>query len=198
MRWRAIPGCEEHEISEEGRLRRLVDGYRSRAGILLRGSQQGGYTVYRFSERGRKWRVFAHRLVLLAFVGPPPLGHEARHVNGDRSDNRVANLCWGTHAENMADTLTHGTHNRGERHGNAKLSDPQAREIRALVSGGMSRRRVAQMFGVQRTTVSRIVSGRRWGHLETPARSLDEAIYHVTDAGLLLPATAARAGGKEG
>jgi hypothetical protein len=33
-------------------------------------------------------------LILSAFVGPCPDGHEARHKSGDRGDNRLENLFW--------------------------------------------------------------------------------------------------------
>ena len=57
-----------------------------------------------------KVHVKVHRLVLETFVGPCPDGMECLHINGDPGDNRVENLRWGTHAENMQDSLAHGTH----------------------------------------------------------------------------------------
>lgn len=49
-----------------------------------------------------------HRLVLLAFVGPCPDGMEACHANDIPTDNRLANLRWGTHADNMRDRIENG------------------------------------------------------------------------------------------
>ncbi len=36
------------------------------------------------------------RLVLLAFVGPPPTGHVCCHDDGDQSNNTLGNLRWAT------------------------------------------------------------------------------------------------------
>ncbi len=54
--------------------------------------------------------MFVHRLVLLAFKGPRPDGQYCRHLNGVPTDNRLANLAWGTKSENTFDKVGHGTH----------------------------------------------------------------------------------------
>jgi hypothetical protein len=56
-----------------------------------------------------------HRLVLLAWVGPPPAGTEACHNNGMADDNRLVNLRWGTRSENTRDMVSHGTHDFARR-----------------------------------------------------------------------------------
>lgn len=62
------------------------------------------------NKRGNKRIVCVHILVLEAFAGPRPLGAEACHRNGNPSDNRLENLYWGSHADNMKDMTQHGTH----------------------------------------------------------------------------------------
>jgi hypothetical protein len=54
--------------------------------------------------------VYVHRLVLETWRGPCPPGREARHLDGDASNNRLTNLRWGTHAENTWDVIRHGHH----------------------------------------------------------------------------------------
>lgn len=48
-----------------------------------------------------------HRLVLRAFVGACPPGQVCRHLNGDKKDNRLSNLAWGTLLENRQDRTRH-------------------------------------------------------------------------------------------
>lgn len=47
----------------------------------------------------------------------------------------------------------------GPKHGVPKLKPGQASQIRRMVSAGMSRRKLAQMFGVSPATINRIASG---------------------------------------
>jgi hypothetical protein len=58
--------------------------------------------------KGRQTNRFVHQLVLEAFVGPCPPGMECLHANDDATDNRLVNLRWGTHTENVQDCLRNG------------------------------------------------------------------------------------------
>jgi len=66
---------------------------------------KGGYI--RVNLGGQKKLV--HRFVLETFVGPCPEGMEARHLDGNPANNRLSNLCWSTHKENVRDQYKHGT-----------------------------------------------------------------------------------------
>lgn len=118
--WRAVPGYEgAYEVSDLGRVRsldRLDRCGKRRHGRLLRPiSMPSGYLVVNLwcNNKSRTWLI--HRLVLMAFVGEPPKSHEALHRNGDNSDNRFANLAWGTHSQNQWDQVAHGTHSNASK-----------------------------------------------------------------------------------
>ena len=106
-----------------------------------------------------------HRLVLLAFVGKCPPGKQALHRDGDPSNNRLTNLYWGTPLENAADCVRHGRQTRGERNGNAKLSEADIYAARDMRRDGLSIRRIACALGVSRWNVSLILDGRSWRHV---------------------------------
>lgn len=111
-RWLTVPGWPGYQVSDRGRARSvdrvLRDGRRA-GGRMLRPAGNGkGYLYVRLSDGGRTRRVHLARLVLLAHAGPPPTpAHEALHGNGRRRDCRLANLRWGTRAENRADRERH-------------------------------------------------------------------------------------------
>jgi len=71
---------------------------------------QNGYLIVTLWRDGKQTSPLVHRLVLSAFESEPTPGQEARHLNGDQTDNRAANLRWGTHSENQLDQVEHGTH----------------------------------------------------------------------------------------
>ena len=104
------------------------------------------------------------RLVCEERHGPPPTpDHEAAHSCGNGHEACVTkrHLDWKTHAGNMADTLLHGTHNRGERNGVSRLTEPEARAILAL-KGQMAPRAIADRFDVSQATVWAIHRRDRW------------------------------------
>lgn len=106
----------------------------------------------------------AHRLMCTWVNGPPPTPeHEACHTCGHGFDACIApdHLIWATPKENAKYKLTHDTHNRGERHGLAKLTNEQVREIKTLLDR-QTMRSIAHQFSVSESIIHRINSGECW------------------------------------
>jgi hypothetical protein len=100
--------------------------------------------------------------------GPPPTPkHEAAHSCGKGHEGCVnpKHLYWATREENLADTLEHGTRNRGERHGHSKLTEAEVRQIRGL-RGKKSQEELAALFGVSRANIHAIHARKTWGWLQ--------------------------------
>jgi hypothetical protein len=117
--WRQVPEYEGfYEVSDAGRVRsvdRTVPGaqgltYALRGCLLAQHSDGGGYLRVSLFRDGVGRTIKVHRLVLLAFIGPPADGMEGCHNDGDSNNNTLSNLRWGTKAENSQDTLRHGRH----------------------------------------------------------------------------------------
>lgn len=115
LTWRPIP-CYEgyYEVSDQGNVRSLdrIDALgRLRRGRELKPRSSGsGYMQVALNKDGSVKQMLVHRLVLIAFEGEPEEGMQACHSNGDKSDNRLDNLRWGTSSENNLDKIRHGTH----------------------------------------------------------------------------------------
>lgn len=83
--------------------------------------------LYSEVQPPKSYRV--HRLILETFVGPCPVGMEGRHLDGNKQNNHLTNLAWGTPKENGKDRILHGTSLRGERSPHAKLTDQQRNQL---------------------------------------------------------------------
>jgi hypothetical protein len=71
-----------------------------------------GYTKFAL---GRKYQLFAHRLVADAFIPNPENKREVDHINRIRNDNRVENLRWATGFENHANVTTYKSNKLGHK-----------------------------------------------------------------------------------
>lgn len=126
-----------------------------------------GHLYVNLSVGGVRKQCLVHRLVLEAFVGPCPEGMECRHLNGNPADNRLENLRWGTHADNMQDRVVHGTNCRGAAHYKAVLTDEQVREIkRRYKHGVVTQATLAEEFRVSRPHIAQILRGGRRTYVE--------------------------------
>lgn len=110
-KWLPVVGYEGlYEVSDFGRIRgvdRVVErsdgGFRRLKGRIKRLIPTvQGYLIAHLSRDNEQISRGIHRLVLIAFVGPPPFeGAEANHKDFDKSNNKPCNLEWVTHQENM-------------------------------------------------------------------------------------------------
>lgn len=107
--------------------------------------------------------VLTHRAAYEDAIGPVPEGLNVLH----RCDNppccNPAHLWLGTRADNNADMAAKGRANggglKGQKNGNAKLTNKQAAKIFAAKGSQTS---IAARYGVSQSTVSLIKLGRRY------------------------------------
>lgn len=159
-----------YEVSDLGRVRSLTrqvrckGGTRTVQGRLLRANGPKYPCVGLWdAATSRSLRVCVHVLVLEAFRGPAPPGMEARHKNGRLTDNRLTNLDWSTHADNIADKLVHLTIVRGERHHKAVLTPADVRAIRASSENATV---IGDRYGMNPSAIRNIRRRRTWKHVE--------------------------------
>jgi hypothetical protein len=133
---------------------------------LVQGRTPNGYRMVTLRKDGRTWTKSVHQLVLTAFVGNAAEGQECRHLNGDKDDNRLENLAWGTRSENASDRFRHGTGLCGEKVHTAVLTPEKVREIRSRASAGESYVSLGRVFGVTDVMISNIARGKNWKHVK--------------------------------
>jgi len=117
--WLPVIGFEGiYEVSDLGQIRTVErvamrsNGrpHRVKSTIRATKSTAKGYRTVTLVRDAKLSTYTVHKLVAEAFLGQRPPDHVVRHLNGDPSDNRLANLAWGTHSDNQRDSLEHGTH----------------------------------------------------------------------------------------
>lgn len=169
--WATVPDWYGYEVSNQGRVRSWKQRTKGRKWVadfnqpptVLRPEIRNGYAAVVLSELGRKQKkASVQRLVLSAFVGEQPPHMQAAHNNGIKTDNRLENLRWATPVENNRDKLLHGTHQKGDRVGTAKLSWASVAEIRLRKSQGQRIASLCEAYGVCRNTIINITSGKTW------------------------------------
>ena len=177
--WKAIPGFEGYEVSDQGRIR----SYWKRTGVKGIGQGRRGTTCilgnrpqiknlfchpisgYMMVGLFHANRGYVHRLVLLAFVGPCPPGMECCHNNGDKENNFLKNLRWDTKESNVKDGHTHGTIACGERVPQARFTENQIIEIRHLYSNGFTQTEIGKIFDASHKVIHKIVHRQSWKHI---------------------------------
>lgn len=119
----------------------------------------------RFTVRGE--HIYAHRFIYQMTHGPLSDELVVRHKCDNEPCVNPRHLAEGTCADNTRDKFERGRgpNRKGEKHPLARLTDDDVREIRRRRDLGQTQLRVASDFGISRSQVYRIVSGRNWGHL---------------------------------
>lgn len=125
---------------------------------------EDGYGQVGFNGR----HMSAHVAVIEATKGTKPTPrHECRHLcgNGHLGCVTPAHLEWGTHAENMADAVAHGTMRNTPRYGadhhDFRATDDVVEKIIFDLNSGMTQYEVADKYGFGQSHISRIKNGWR-------------------------------------
>ena len=107
--WRPIEGFPRYQISNYGRVRSYTNPRKPK--ILRPHQLKNGYLMVHLAK-GEEWGsnetecVRIHKLVADAFIPNPQNKCHVRHINQDRTDNRVENLRWITPEESANDPIT--------------------------------------------------------------------------------------------
>ncbi len=155
--WKNIDGFPGYQVSSFGNVRSCRRGEWH---IMKQVTRMDGYRTVRFCLARKIYTRPIHRLVAVAFYGPPQPRQEVLHEDDNPANNRLENLRWGTHAENMAQMSAKGRASLSECF--AKLTREKVADIRSMLAAGNTLRKVAATFGVCHGTISNIKQGRKW------------------------------------
>lgn len=161
--WKPVVGYEgNYEVNEYCQIRTM---FRRDKRILKPATRPDwGHKYVSITMNGIRKKKYIHIAGLEAFVSPRPIGMEGLHNDGNTENNHISNLRWGTHKENMQDSLKHGTFKFAS---NAILSERDVIEIKELCKNvKLTNRMIGDKYGVDLTTISKIRNGKNWSHLK--------------------------------
>lgn len=179
--WKYIPGFEGlYQASTYGRIRsvdRLITMRRKTGNFpkTIKGKLLTAYTNDK--KRGclmvcllkdyKKSHLLVHRLVAMTFIPNPKNKRTVNHKDGVPFNNKVSNLEWYTHSEQMYHSYKLGLHKYTNMlGGQCKVNEEQVREIRLLCKRGESNKPIAIKYGVSLSVIDQIESRRAWRHVK--------------------------------
>ena len=172
IQYKEVPGFPAYRVGSDGsvwscwghggRRRILTDDWRLKATFT---TNKGHLRVELRNGEGRIKKYNVHRLVLEAFVGGCPDGHEGCHNDGNPANNHLSNLRWDTPKANWEDRKRHGRGGEGIKSPQAKLDDWAVRVIRRARRQGVTLKVLAKRFNVSMAKVSQVARGQNWRHV---------------------------------
>lgn len=174
--WKPVVGYEGfYEVSSDGQVRRLTrqirhskGGWRTWPGRIIRQTRSATrYCYFTACVEDGRGTLLTHVVVCTAFHGPRPSPrHVVAHWDGNSDNNHASNLRWATPEENEEDKRRHGRLLYGAKNHQSKLTADRVLEMRRLyASGEFSFQDIGVQFGVDFTTVYKIIRGLSWRHV---------------------------------
>lgn len=176
--WKPLIGYEGiFEISNYGRFKRLNRQQLRTNGRMISikemifnnkncGLTRDGYLMSRLNAKGVMYRKSIHRLVAIHFLSNPLSLSIVHHKDSNRMNNVVDNLEWISKQDHKETHKNHRRCNYGSKHHNSILTEDKVREIKNIGnSGSNSLAEIARIFDVSVSTISCILSGRLWKHV---------------------------------
>lgn len=158
---RDVPGYSQFQVDSD------LNIYRNGIPVICNTPDNG----YAFIADGNGGAIKRATIICAAFHGPKPFARaEVAHWDGNPGNDHPSNLRWASHSENMKDVNRYNPGWRaGERNGRCVLSDADVAEIRTLYGlekswrKTWSQKKLAELYGVGQTQISRIVRGEQRG-----------------------------------
>lgn len=157
--WRDIPGFEgAYQATTDGEVYSLKTNR-----YLSKIKHDMGYVFISINHAGIKKLYYLHRLVALTFLPNPENKRCVNHIDANKQNNSIGNLEWNTDEENEHHALVNGLKPKGIKNGASKLNPEIVKYIiKTRDETSLSFAKIAELLGVNKTTVRRAYKGINW------------------------------------
>jgi hypothetical protein len=163
--WYPLLDYNGYLISNKHRIKSLPKSNRPCEFIVTPTLQKTGYysvPLYLPSNDRKFKRISVHRIIAKMFIPNVCNKPCVNHINHDRSDNRIENLEWCTHKENLEHAKKFKRMQHGEARYNNALTEKQVLDI---FSSKEAQRPLAKKYNVHQGTIAKIRTGQNWSYL---------------------------------
>ena len=158
--WKDIKDYPNYMVSNLGRVKSLSNNKARKEKILKQHKNSNGYLFVALSKNGKIKCYRVHRLVAEAFLPNPDNKPCIDHINTNKIDNRVENLRWCSHKENINNPITKDKHLK-------KLKENLSKPIIQFSKDGEFIRKwdntwdVQRELGINQSSISKCCNGKR-------------------------------------
>lgn len=155
--FKKVTGFHPFAVSKEGEVQNYVTG-----NVLKPSLSINGYLRVATTLNGVKYRQSVHRLVAMAFLANPEEKPCVNHKNRKKTDNRVTNLEWCTHAENTRHALYDGAFGKSD---NKPITEKDVRVISKLIQDGRRNKDIIESLPhlpITHSYLADLKSGKIW------------------------------------
>lgn len=179
--WKPVPNYSSYQASNLGRIKTFNWKGSGKEAIMKPSEDKQGYlrTVLKRDTDGKLCTVKVHRIIAQTFISNPENKETVNHKNGIKTDNKSKNLEWATRKEQAIHAYKLGLCSSvvGENNPACKLTEVKVKEIREVyarrkvdgrgraLKGELSRRDIADTYGISESTLKPIISKRNWKHV---------------------------------
>jgi len=163
--WKDITGYEGlYQVSNYGRVKKIDSSYRNinKKRILSQTLSKTEY-YYVYLRNTSLKRRSVHRLLAIHFIPNPNNYPEINHINGIRNDNRIENLEWCNHQQNILHARRVLKKGVGVNHYRAKFNTEQIKDIKEKHTYySKSIADLAKEYSVTSSTIKRIIDNKSY------------------------------------
>jgi len=178
--WRNVNGWEGiYQISSFGRIKALERFFvkKNSRSLGLKAVYQhekirsvrlnpNGYCTISFWIEGKPIHKLVHRLVALHFIDNPNNYKQVGHLDNNPANAKWDNLEWGTQKMNIQYAVKCGRWHTGQKNYQTKLKDSDIPKIRELLKSGLSSRKIAAQFDIDKHAILSIKNNKTWKHIK--------------------------------